>query len=160
MQQTQQTDSVEKVRKWLHEAGFPVEIRMTEATIFTVEDASMAVGVPPSEILKSILLLADERPVLALMSGPNKVDLKKVKRHLNARKVRMCDPDFVFAYSGFRIGGVPPVGYPEQPFALLDEELFQFPVVWAAAGSDHAFFPISPEELRRITGGEARDIKK
>lgn len=154
-------DPVQKVRFFLSGAGCAAEITHTDDTIFTVEDASRAVGAPPEEILKSLLFsVGDESWVLALMSGPNRVSDKKVKRAVGARKIRMGTAEAIKSFSGFAPGGVPPVGYPEQPRALLDEDLFQYDVVWAAAGTDHDFFPISPAELLRITGGEKADIKK
>ena len=58
------------------------------------------------------------------------------------------------------MGGVPRGGDPERLPALLDEDMFSYGVVWAAAGTDHAFFPVSPDELRRITGGVSGNIKK
>lgn len=152
--------AVESVRSFLRERDFPVEIVTSRDTIFTVEDASKAVGAPSEHILKSLVLLADDRPVLALMSGVNKVDVKKVRRATGAKKVRMATPEYVFQWSGFKIGGVPPVGYPEKVPALLDDDLFLYPIVWSAAGTDHTFFPISPGELARITEGERCEIKK
>lgn len=152
--------AVESVRSFLRERNFPVEIVTSHDTIFTVEDASKAVGAPPEHILKSLVLLADERPVLALMSGVNKVDVKKVRRAVGAKKVRMASPEYVVQWSGFRIGGVPPVGYPEKVPALLDDDLFLYPIVWSAAGTDHTFFPISPDNLARLTEGTKTDIKK
>ena len=155
------TDPVQKVRAFLEGAGCAAEITHTDDTIFTVSDASRAVGAPPEEILKSLLFSVDDESwVLALMSGPNRVSDKKVKRAVDARKIRMGTAEAIKDFSGFAPGGVPPVGYPTQPRALLDEDLFQYGVVWAAAGTDHDFFPISPEELLRITNGERADIKK
>ena len=153
---------VERVRKSLDELGFKGEIRRSEETIFTVEDASKAVGVPPEEILKSLLFCVegDCGWALALMSGPNKVHDKKIKKLLNARKVRMSAPDAMFAFCGFKPGGTPPVGYERQPVTLVDEDLFKYRIVWAAAGTDHDLFPVTPEELLRITGGIRADIKK
>ena len=52
------------------------------------------------------------------------------------------------------------MGYATQPRALLDEDIFRHSVVWSAAGTDHDFFPIAPEELLRITGGVVADVKK
>lgn len=153
-------DPVDWVRAFLDAEGYSGAIRITEDTIFTVEDASRAVGAPPEEILKSLVLLVDGAPLLALMSGRNRVDLKKVQRLLEARKVRMADAEWVYAYSGFRVGGVPPVGYPDPLPALLDQDLYDYAVVWAAAGSDHAFFPVSPAELERLTGGRRADLRK
>ena len=94
------------------------------------------------------------------MSGVNKVDTKKVKKALGASHVSFADAEECEEWSGFRPGGVPPVGYPEQPRTLLDEDLFNYGTVWAAAGTDHAFFPVAPDELLRITGGEKSDVKK
>jgi len=160
MQQKENTDPVEQVRSFLNENGYDGEILTTEDTIFTVDDASRAVGAPPEHILKSLLMLADGEPLLALMSGANKVDSKKIKKFLGVKKVKMADPDYVYNYSGFRIGGVPPVGYPSRPRALIDGDLFNYQEVWAAAGTDHAFFPVAPDELLELTGGAKADIKK
>ncbi|MDI9369802.1 MAG: YbaK/EbsC family protein [Synergistaceae bacterium] len=153
-------DPVMKVREFLEERGHAVRITYSDDTIFTVEDASRVVGAREEEILKSLVLLVDDVPVLALMSGVNKMDVKKVRSEMGARKVRMADPDYVLKWSGFQIGGVPPVGYPEAPQALLDEDLFQHKRVWAAAGTDHSFFPVSPEDLLRLTGGRRCSLKK
>lgn len=152
--------AVAKVRVFLEGNGYENIICRTNETIKTVDDAAKAVGAPPEEILKSILLLADGKPVLALMSGPNRVDFRKVKSLLGAKKVSMAKPEWVFEFSGYKVGGVPPVGYDKQPLSLIDETLFNHDVVWAAAGTEHAFFPVSPEELKRLTGGKACDISK
>jgi Cys-tRNA(Pro) deacylase len=153
-------DPVEMVRAFLRENGYPESIMFSEKTIFTVEDASKAVGAPPAHILKSLVLIADDNPLLALMSGTNRVDVKKARSAINAKKIRMADPEYVHRWSGFQVGGVPPVGYPESIPALLDEDLFLYPVVWAAAGSDHAFFPVSPEDLQKMTGGRKCPLRK
>ncbi|MFP4481989.1 MAG: YbaK/EbsC family protein [Thermovirgaceae bacterium] len=157
---SQEERAIAKVREFLAQNGLDGIIRETDETIRTVEDAARAVGVPTGEILKSIILLADEKAVLALMSGPNRVDMRKVKFILDAKKISMARPDWVFSFSGYKVGGVPPVGYDTQPLTLLDESLFQFDTVWAAAGTDHAFFPIEPDELKRLADGIACDIRQ
>lgn len=153
---------VEAVRSFLTRRGYDCRIIHTEATIFTVRDASLAVGAPEPEILKSILLRVNrgEYFALALMSGVNRVETKKIKKILGASHVSFADPELCLEWSGFAPGGVPPVGYPEQPRTLLDEDLFRYGTVWSAAGTDHAFFPVSPDELLAMTGGEKADIKK
>lgn len=142
---TDDFDPVEAVSSFLSDSGFDGRIFHTEETIFTVSDASSAVGAPEEEILKSILLRVNrgEYFALALMSGVNRVDTKKIKRMLGASHVSFANPEECSEWSGFKPGGVPPVGYPEQPRSFLDEDLFNYSEVWAAAGTDHAFFPIS-----------------
>jgi len=43
---------------------------------------------------------------------------------------------------------------------LIDEDVQKYEVLWAAAGNDHAFFPVSPDELVRLTEGLVCDLKK
>lgn len=151
---------VQKVRRALQEKGFSVEVTVCEASISTVREAALAVGAPEEHILKSLIFLADDEPVLVLMAGENRVDSKKLRKAAGAKKIRMADPEFVYRWCGFRTGGVPPVGYDEKPRAFLDEDLFLYPIVWAAAGTDHAFFPISPSDLADITSGIGCPLKK
>ena len=156
-----QEDAVRKVRAALDAGGCgDIKIKITEETIFTVEDASKAVGAPAEEILKSLVFLVDERPILVLMSGANRVDARAVGREAKGKKVRMATPEYVSGNFGFKVGGVPPVGYSARMPALLDEDLFRYPVVWSAAGTEHAFFPIKPERLLELTDGVKAAIKK
>lgn len=153
---------VDSVRFFLRDNYYKGEVFHTDATIFTVRDAALAIGVPEPEILKSILLRVNrgEYFALALMSGVNRVEAKKLKKILCASHVCFADPDTCREWFGFSPGGVPPVGYSEQPRTLLDEDLFMYDTVWAAAGTDHDFFPVSPDELQRLTRGQKADIKK
>ena len=155
-------DPVRAVKNFLAEKHFTGEVIHTDATIFTVADASLAVGAPEPEILKSILLRVNrgEYFALALMSGVNMVDTKQIKKLLGVSHLSFAAPEACIEWSGFHPGGVPPVGYPQQPTTLLDEDIFRYKTVWAAAGTDHAFFPISPEDLMAVTSGEKADIKK
>ena len=152
---------VARVRAALEASRCESGVVHTDETIFTVEDASRAIGTSPETILKSLLFVTgDGEWVLALMSGSNRASDKKIKRALGVGKVRMGTAEAIKEFSGFEPGGVPPVGYATQPRALLDEDIFRHGVVWSAAGTDHDFFPIAPEELLRITGGVVADVKK
>lgn len=153
--------AVKKVRDFLETVGYDGKIRHTEDTIFTVEDASRAVGAPEEEILKSLIFLVSGEPVLVLMSGVNKGDGKKIAlcAGVSKSRIKMASPDFVFCNFGYKVGGVPPVGYDPPIRAFLDEDLLKYETVWAAAGTDHDFFPIGPEKLREYTKGEFLDLK-
>ncbi|MEN2995404.1 MAG: YbaK/EbsC family protein [Acetomicrobium sp.] len=86
------TEEVQRVWEKLKELGYEGEILVSDKTIFTVEDASRAIGVPEEHILKSLIFLVDEEPVLALMSGSNKVDIKKLKKPSEDVRSRWPDP--------------------------------------------------------------------
>ena len=153
---------IDKVRHALDKSGASdIQIRIVEQTIFTVDDAARTIGVNPAEILKSLIFVIDKAEAcLVLMSGSNRVDSKLAAQALSGRRGRMMPPEEVFARYGFRVGGVPPIGYDEKLRAVLDEDLFSHEIVWSAAGTDHAFFPVSPEKLQLLTGGVRASIKK
>ena len=153
---------IDKVQKALDKLNASdIEIKIVESTIFTVEDAANTIGVPAGEILKSLIFVLDKtRPCLVLMSGANKVDSKLAAQALGGKRGRMMPPEEVFERYGFHVGGVPPLGYDEQLQAVLDEDLFNYKTVWAAAGTDHAFFPVEPERLLTLTNGIKAKIKK
>lgn len=153
-------DPVQKVQKALDALHYSGKIIHSDATIFTVSDASKAIGVTEPEILKSLIFLVDGSPCLVLMSGSNKVQSGKVKRASGGHRVTMMSPDDVLAKFGFKIGGVPPIGYDEKLPCLMDEDLWKYETVWAAAGTDHAFFPIAPQTLLEYTNGKKVTLKK
>ena len=71
----------------------------------------------------------------------------------------MADADFVRKKTGFAIGGVPPLGHSERLKTFIDEDLFEFEEIWAAAGNPHALFKLTPDELVKMTDGQIISIK-
>ncbi|MDR1048641.1 MAG: YbaK/EbsC family protein, partial [Synergistaceae bacterium] len=92
----EECEAVQRVRDALDANGCSdIKIKTKEDTIFTVEDATRAVGAPAEEILKSLVFLVDGEPVLVLMSGPNKVNLRAVARETKGKKAKMATPEYV-----------------------------------------------------------------
>jgi prolyl-tRNA editing enzyme YbaK/EbsC (Cys-tRNA(Pro) deacylase) len=71
----------------------------------------------------------------------------------------MAKAEFVRAHTGFAIGGVPPIGHLNPLKTFIDEDLFQFEEIWAAAGTPNAVFKLTPDELKKITNGEVISVK-
>jgi len=119
----------------------------------TAQQAADAIGCELDQIVKSLVFRsADDRAVLALTAGGNRVDEQVLGRQLDTT-VRMGDAAFVRAHTGYAIGGVPPFGHPEPIETLIDEDLFRFEEIWAAGGTPNTVFPIQPDRLLAITGG-------
>jgi prolyl-tRNA editing enzyme YbaK/EbsC (Cys-tRNA(Pro) deacylase) len=133
-------------------------LELSESTRTSVEAAS-AIGSTVAQIAKSLVFRAGNEPVLVIASGPNRVSLEKVGRYLGCALAR-AQAGEVRDATGFPIGGVPPVGHQSPLRTLMDEDLFHYDQVWAAAGTPHAVFPITPQELARISGAEVMDLKE
>jgi prolyl-tRNA editing enzyme YbaK/EbsC (Cys-tRNA(Pro) deacylase) len=145
--------SVERVRAALLAAGHADTIRRFPDGTRTSEDAARAVGCAVGAIAKSLVFraAAGDRPVLAVASGAHRVDPARLAEA--AGGVRRADADWVRAVTGFAIGGVAPVGHLCPPLVLLDDALWAFEQVWAAAGAPDAVFATTPDDLVRLTGG-------
>lgn len=126
----------------------------------TAQEAADAIGCALAQIAKSIIFRsASGKPVLVIASGTNRVDEKKI-RALLGEKIERASPDFVKEKTGFEVGGVPPVGHASPCVVFLDEELKQFPTLWAAGGTGNTVFEIAFDELVKRSGALLGDIKK
>jgi prolyl-tRNA editing enzyme YbaK/EbsC (Cys-tRNA(Pro) deacylase) len=132
-----------------------------EQSTKTSADAAAAVGCTVAQIAKSIVLktVKEQRPVLVIASGVNRVDEKKVSAVLG-EKVKSADADFVLVHAGVAPGGVPPVGHKVQPIVVLDQDLEQYAEIWAAAGTANAVFKLTWDDLMALTGGISADVAK
>jgi prolyl-tRNA editing enzyme YbaK/EbsC (Cys-tRNA(Pro) deacylase) len=140
--------------------GHRVEVRRFPQGTKTAQDAARAIGCGVGQIVKSLVFVADGRPVLALTSGANRVDTGRLAALGGAAEVRRASPDEVRAATGFAIGGTPPFGHPEPVPTFLDRDLMAFPEIWAAAGTPDAVFRTTPAELRDATGAEVVDLRE
>ncbi|HLF27272.1 MAG TPA: YbaK/EbsC family protein [Anaerolineae bacterium] len=109
-------------------------------------------------IVKSLVFLADARPVLVLVAGDRRGDPEKLKTALGASDIKIADAETVRAATGFAIGGVPPVGHRADLPTLIDQALGRFETVYAAAGHPHAVFPIPFARLVEATRGQLADV--
>ncbi len=152
--------STQKVLDAALRLGLAIEVRHFAEGTRTAQEAAQAVGASLGQIAKSMVFLADGKPVLVLTSGPNRVDTAKVARHLDASQVRRASADEVRQATGFAIGGVPPFGHIRSLTVLFDRDLLQFETVWGAAGTPNAVFPIEPGRLAEASGAVIADIKE
>ena len=151
--------SVQRVRDALAAADLHPEIVEYAETTKTAQAAAEALGTTVERIVKSLVFLADGEPLVVLASGVNRVDTAKLGRELGKR-IDRADAAQVRAATGFAIGGVAPVGYPAPVETLIDRDLLQYDVVWAAAGTPNHVFPIAPADLVRVSGGRVLDVRE
>ena len=153
---------VARVTAALAGLGHPHTPVMLDDAARTAQQAADALGVALGQIAKSIIFRrkTDDVAVLVVTSGDLRVDEKKVQAIVCAEggKLGRADADFVKEKTGFSIGGVSPLAHASAPVTLIDEKLFRFDVIWAAAGHPHGVFRLSPDELRRLTGAPVHDV--
>lgn len=156
--------SVERVRAALVASGIGdviIELPDSARTAQMAADAlskHLDAEVPVGAIVKSLVFVADARPLLVLVAGDRRGDAGKIGAALGGATVKMADAETVRAATGFAIGGVPPIGNPDGLTVIVDESLGRFETVYAAAGHPHAVFPIPFSRLLDATGGRLADV--
>jgi prolyl-tRNA editing enzyme YbaK/EbsC (Cys-tRNA(Pro) deacylase) len=139
-------------------AGLEIAVERFPAGTRTAADAARAVGCDVAQIVKSLVFVAGEAPILALVSGGNRVDLDKLAGAVGTGAARRADGDEAREATGFAIGGVPPFGHARAVTVLVDRDLLAHDRLWAAAGLPDAVFPIAPDDLLRASGGSIADL--
>jgi prolyl-tRNA editing enzyme YbaK/EbsC (Cys-tRNA(Pro) deacylase) len=134
--------------------GIEPRIRRFPAGTKTAGDAARAIGCDVAQIVKSLVFMADDRPVIAFTSGANRVDATKLAAVAGAAVARKATPEEARAATGFAVGGTPPFGHPAPLPTYLDPDLLAFQEVWAAAGTPDSVFPLTPSDLIRAAEAE------
>ncbi len=137
----------------------PAARRYEEGTR-TSQDAADQLGCEVAHIAKSIVFAGEEGAVVVITSGANRVDRKKKLKRLLGYKPSMTNPEYISKKTGYAPGGVPPFGHIKPCTVLMDEDLFQYDLVWGAAGSAQTVFPITPYELQSVAGAMVGDVKQ
>jgi prolyl-tRNA editing enzyme YbaK/EbsC (Cys-tRNA(Pro) deacylase) len=155
----QEREPIQRVCDALAAKGIQPQVREFAAGTRTASDAAAAIGTTPARIVKSLIFVAGDQPIVVLASGANRVDTGKLHGH-TGRPVRRARPDEVREATGFSIGAVPPLGHLKQLPIYVDRDLLQYDVVWAAAGTVNAVFSITSNALVRVSGGQVIDVKE
>ena len=134
-------------------------VRFPEGTK-TAVDAAAAIGCDVGQIVKSLIFAVDGELVLAYVSGANRLDETKLAIAAGGSTCSRVDADTVRAATGFPIGGVPPVGHDPDLRVFVDPDLLGYDTVWAAAGTWHDVFSLTPAQLVSASGGTVVDLAR
>lgn len=153
--------SARKVQEALQALGMSLQVVELPGSTRTAVEAAQAIGCQVGQIVKSIIFKAkrSQKAILVIASGSNRVNEKQIEA-LIGEPLGKADADFVREQTGFVIGGVPPVGHANSLETFIDQDLLQYEIIWAAAGTPHAVFRLTPADLLRITTGRVIDVKK
>lgn len=154
------SSSAQKVQDALKAFGFSSQVVELPDSTRTAQEAAQAIGCQVEQIVKSLVFEGKHthKPVLVVASGSNRVNEKRLSE-LVGEPIGKAKADFVRQRTGFVVGGVPPIGHAERLETFIDEDLLQYEEIWAAAGTPHAVFMLTPADLKAMTAGRIASIK-
>jgi len=140
--------------------GLSHQVLEFEESTHSAQDAADAIGCKLGQIVKSIVFKGTQsgNPIVVLTCGDNLVDIEKIRKIAN-EDLEKANAEFVRESTGYSIGGVPPFGHTSAFHIYFDEDFMKYELLWAAAGTPNAVFPISPLELKQITKAEEANIR-
>ncbi|MCH1512742.1 MAG: YbaK/EbsC family protein [Acidimicrobiales bacterium] len=144
-------DALDRFKKAAQDSQVDVSIQRFPEGTRTAQAAASAVGCDISQIVKSLVFFGNDEPFLVLASGKNRVNEALVAELMNIEKLAMASPDQAREATGFAIGGTPPFGHVKTIQTIMDSELLNYEIVWAAAGTPDTCFPIKPGKLKEVT---------
>jgi prolyl-tRNA editing enzyme YbaK/EbsC (Cys-tRNA(Pro) deacylase) len=151
-------EPVERVSAFLRDAGAEARVLEFAEGTHTAEDAADAVGCELAQIVKSLVFMCGQRPVVVLVPGDRRGDPEKVARAVDASDARVAKASEVEHATGFAPGAVPPFPLPDVDVVLMDHALLQHPLVWAGAGSPRHVLGMAPAELARLSRARPIDV--
>jgi Cys-tRNA(Pro) deacylase len=159
MSQVQRREgSAERVRRVLEQHGLAGGLFEFEQSTKTAQMAADAMGCELGQIVKSLVVLVDGSPVLALVAGDRRGDFAAIAEHMGGSSAKMADADTVRAATGYAIGGVSPFDLPDELTVLVDDSLSRFQVVYPAAGTPSSMVRMDRDDLMRVVGGTVARI--
>ena len=152
--------SAQKIQEILARTGANFQVIELSASTRTAQDAARALGCEVAQIVKSLIFVKKDtnKPILILASGTNRVNEKTIEKEIGTKIVK-ADADFVREMTGFAIGGIPPVGHAQGIDTYIDQDLFAWEELWAAAGTPNAVFRLRSSDLMQLTAGKVLTIK-
>lgn len=152
--------SAQTIQNILSQEGLDLKVIEFSSSTRTAQEAAQAIGCEVGQIVKSLIFktTVSNKPVLILVSGPNRVHEKVIEQEVG-EKLEKADANFTREVTGFAIGGIPPIGFKQSMKTFIDVDLLQYKELWAAAGTPHTVFCLDPIILQKLTGGKIISLK-
>ena len=148
------------IQAYLEDQAIKGEVLFLELPTPTVEAAALAAGTIPQQIVKSILFMVDDQPVLAVTCGTDRVDRRAIANicGVGRKKVKLASPETVLEVSGYEVGAMPPFAHRQPIKTLLDQRVLEQSVVYAGGGAENALLRLSPKDILQATNARVMDL--
>lgn len=151
---------VHELVEYMQAHGIQGEILHLSVPTPTVEAAAQAVNASPEQIIKSILFIVDDQPVLAVACGKSTIDRRAIAdmNRVGKKRVKLATPGMVLDISGYEVGAMPPFGHRQPLTTVIDPHVFESSESYAGGGAENALVRLNPQEILRVTGAQVLDL--
>jgi Cys-tRNA(Pro)/Cys-tRNA(Cys) deacylase len=126
-------------------------------------EAARLLDAPPEQVFKTIVVVreAKGKPILALASGPDEVDLKALAKALDEKKLNLPSEREAERLTGLQAGGISPLALLHKGFqVVLDETAILFDEIYISGGQRGLNIRLPVEALLELTGAQLAPITR
>ena len=151
---------VDDLSEYMHAHDIQGKILHLSVPTPTVETAAQAVGTSVDQIIKSILFLVDEQPVLAIACGLPSIQRRAIADlyGVGKKRVKLAPAEIVLEISGYEVGAMPPFGHRQPLVTLIDRRVLGFTDAYAGGGAENAIVHLNPQDILRVSGAKVLDL--
>lgn len=151
---------VDELQTYIQAQNIQAEIIHLGVPTPTVETAARAVGTHVDQIIKSILFLADEHPVLAIACGLSNIQRRAIADlyGIGKKRVKLATPEMVLEISGYEVGAMPPFGHRQPLNTVIDRHVLDFADAYAGGGAENVLLHLHPHDILRVTESSVLDL--
>ena len=142
--------SLTKAKEHLKKYGLEDKIMESSVSSATVKEAAIALNCKEEEIAKTLSFIIDDKPILIVTSGDQKIDNSKYKAEFHT-KAKMIPFNEVENKIGHGVGGVCPFGINDDIKVYLDTSLKRFKTIYPACGTSNSAVKLTIEELEKTS---------
>ena len=145
---------------WMQDHAIPGELLQLNVPTPTVESAAQAVNAGAEQIIKSILFLVDDQPVLAIACGLSNIGRRAIADlyGVGKKRVKLASPEKVLDVSGYEVGAMPPFGHRQPLVTLIDRKVLDVSEAYAGGGAENTLVRLNPHDILRVTGAKVMDL--
>jgi Cys-tRNA(Pro)/Cys-tRNA(Cys) deacylase len=128
-------------------------------TIRDAEEVATTVGMPSSQVFKTLVLLREgaqaAHPLLVMVPADRQVDLRQFARAIGVKSVRMATQQEAEKLTGLKVGGISALALLNRPFDIyLDASALAFEQIVVSGGQRGVDLQLRVSDLQQVTGAE------
>lgn len=120
--------------------------------------AAQAMGADPAQVFKTLMVDLDGNAVCAVLPSDAELNMKKLAAALGGKSAKMMQPADAERRTGYKVGGVSPLGQKRAVPTVLDASAHAWPQIYVNGGQRGLQIRIAPGDLVAALGCTVTDL--
>ncbi|MEE1654913.1 Cys-tRNA(Pro) deacylase [Microvirga sp. CF3062] len=112
--------------------------------------AAEAMGADASSVLKTLMVLVDNKPACVILPSDQEVNLKKLAAALGGKAAQMMKPADAERITGYHVGGITPFGQKKRVPTVLEQSAFKHASVFINGGQRGLQVKLDPRAAAQV----------